>query len=361
MSGSQASKEACFDVQLNVDFVDAVRARPGMYVGGADAFGLHHMLWEVVANSLDQHLIGHASHIDVRTHDDGSIEVCDDGAGIPMTQFDNGDGFLERAMTTFRSDATFDDHAPHLHLTGGGTGLMPICALSEWIDVEVCRSQRRFHQRFERGRVASELIKLGPSQRSGTSVRFKPDKSIFEAATWDVDRIQERLHQLCALMPGLRASLNDQLFGPSELRDLLEGDASLAGPFEIVASHDLMTVRLVMCWSDRNDRAGNSVRSFANAMQTKEGSHVRGFMEGLAAAMVRLGARKGSWVDAFEHLSRGMSAVISVMLIDPSYGAPTRDRLVHPRVRELIKRTVAEQLPAQLPATMRDELLSRLR
>lgn len=326
-----------------------VRERPGIYFGDPhDGSGLHHLLWEVVANSLDQFLMGKAKRIDVRCLQNGSIEVTDDGPGIPLD-------VVEEVFTQHHFTPTFDDHAPHIHIgLVAGIGLACVCAGCDHVRVEIRGAQGRFTQEYTRGERQTVLERCGGPSESGTSVALLPDPTIFTTTTWDKPMIRRRMRELAALLPGLQTSFDGTHFGPCDIQALIPGESLVC-----VGTHEQRTARIAFFWSGVDGEP--NIQSFANALPTQEGSHVKGLMEGLAAAMVRLGAPDRSWLWIYDRIARGMSAVVSVMLIDPSYGAPTRDRLVHPRVRELIKRTVAEQLPAQLPATMRDELLSRLR
>lgn len=324
-----------------------------MYVGDIhDGSGLHHLLWEVVANSLDQFLMGKATRIDV-VERDGSIEVRDDGPGIPLD-------IVEEVFTKHHYTPTFDDHAPHVHIGFvQGLGLAPVCAVCEHVRVEIRSERGRFAQEYSRGYATGTLDRCGDPSASGTTVTLKPDPEIFSTTEWDGTLIRSRMRELAALLPGLLTSFERERFGPSDLRDLVPNGV-LDEPLYCVAEEDQMTVRIALSWS--TDEPGE-IHSFANAMRTREGSHEKGFMSGLAGAFATLGADIGkSWVRPYEKLSKGLTAAVSVMLIDPQYGAPTRDRLVHPRVRKLVDRTLVEQLPAllNLVPALRDELLARL-
>ena len=338
-----------------------------MYVGDPhDGSGLHHLLWEVLANSLDQFLTGSASVIDVTIHADESIEVTDDGAGVSIAP-GHGSTFLEWALTSHHS-ATADGHAPHIHIGSRGVGLAAVCAVCEFVRVEVRTSEGRFAQRFARGRSVSELERVGDPSASGTSVRFKPDPEIFSHTRWDIGWIDRRLRELSALQPGLRTSLRTarRQYGPSDPCTLLDTAHSvLPEPFLCIGREDLMTARIALDWSGFDDPEDEpTILQFSNLERTRDGDHIQGLKRGLVRALNKLGARTGkAWVRPYERLSRGMSAVVSVTLIDPEYGSPTRDLLVHPRVGRLVENTIVQELPPLLNhiPDFRDELLARLR
>ena len=338
-----------------------------MYIGDPhDGSGLHHLLWEVLANSLDQFLMGKATRIDVALHADESIEVTDDGPGIPMGPTDHGPPFVEWVLTSLHHSATADGHAPHVHVGIHGVGLAAVCALSENLTVELRGARGRYRQTFARGAAVTELTRVGDPSRSGTSIRLKPDPDIF-STRWNVATIDQRLRELSALQPGLLTSFRStQRHGPSDLRDLLDSRNSvLPEPFLCVRKENQMTVRIALDWNGFDGPEDEpTILQFSNLEATRDGDHMTGFKRGLAGAFARLGAGHGkAWVRPFEILSRGLSAVVSVSLIDPEYGDPTRDLLVHPRIGKLVERTLVDELPPLMNhiPDFRDDLLSRLR
>ena len=196
-------------------------------------------------------------------------------------------------------------------------------------------------------------------------MRLLPDLQIFEHCRWDLARIDRRLREFAALQPGLETSLQveRQRYGPCDLRELLSGTYSvLPEPFLLVGNEGRMSARIALDWNGFDDEPP-VVQQFANLIATRDGDHFKGLQRGLARAFAKLGSEHGrEWVRPWDLLSRGMSAVVSVMLIDPEYGSPTRDRLVHPRVGKLVERTVATELPPLMNRIpdFRDELLRRL-
>jgi len=190
--------------------VNAIRKRPGMYIGDVtDGSGLTHLVWELVANSLDQHLAGRCSRVDVVLEQDGSVVVDDDGPGIPLVDVD-GRPFAEVALTRFRSTPTFDGHTPHEHIGRYGVGLFVLNALSSRMALEVFRDGFHYTQRFERGFAVSRFEKIGPVTRTGTRVSLQPDPAIFSDPWFNAGTIATRLRELAWLLPTLTPTFNDR-------------------------------------------------------------------------------------------------------------------------------------------------------
>ena len=186
-----------------------------MYVGDVDdGSGLHHMVWEVLANSIDELLAGHCTTIDVTILPDGAVAIEDDGRGIRVDDTD-GVPFAERALTTFHDTPTMDGHAPHEHLGLRGVGLFAVCALSRYVLLEAYREGAYFKQRFERGVAVSALERLGATNRSGTRLTFLPDSEVFRSTWIDPGLVAAKLRELSFLLPGLKLSLRDAIGYPS--------------------------------------------------------------------------------------------------------------------------------------------------
>src|ERR1700749_4097777 len=182
-----------------------------MFIGDiADGSGLAHMVWELVANSLDQHLAGRCSRIDVLLEQDGSVVVEDDGPGIPLVDA-SGRPFAEVALTQLHATPTFDGHAPHEHVGAGrhGLGLFPLNALSSRLVVDIFRGGFHHRQRFEKGLAVSRMEKVGPSTRTGTRVSLRPDAAIFSDAWFNAGTIAGRLRELAHLLPALTLTFLD--------------------------------------------------------------------------------------------------------------------------------------------------------
>ena len=214
-SGAKEYTGASIEV---LEGLEAVRLRPGMYIGETDATGLHHLVYETVDNSVDEALAGHASLVEVRIHVDGSLSVIDDGRGIPVDwKTDQNKSAAEVVMTVLHAGGKFSNetykHSAGLH----GVGVSCVNALSEFLEMEIHRGGRIHWMRFERGKPASSsgtpadpLTVKGATQRTGTSVRFKPDPTIFSTTVFSYDRLAARLMQLAFLNKGLRVELTDE-------------------------------------------------------------------------------------------------------------------------------------------------------
>lgn len=190
--------------------LEAIRRRPGMYIGDTwDGSGLTHLLWEVVANALDEHLAGHCNRIAIEVAEDDAIGVEDNGRGIRLDAID-GVPFAERALTSFHTGPTFDGHAPHEHIGTRGVGLFVVCALSAWLELQVCRDGRRHAQRFERGRAVSKLGETGPADSSGTRIVFAPDPQVFSNTGLDPGPVLARLKEMACLFPRLTLAFKDR-------------------------------------------------------------------------------------------------------------------------------------------------------
>jgi DNA gyrase subunit B len=341
--------------------IEAIRKRPGMFVGDIwDGSGLLHMLWEVVANALDQHLAGYCTRIAIEISKDGAISVLDDGRGIRLDPID-GLPFAEIALTSSHSGPTFDGHAPHEHIATRGLGLFAVCALSAWLEVEVCRDGDRYRQRFERGVAVSPLRRCGQVEASGTRITFSPDPEIFHAVWLNPGLVAERLREISFLFPRLTLDFHDQrehrFHEPRGLAAYLESTMNLRAydsriaTFTHASAAESIVVEVAAVWHAHRP---TSLRSFANVMPTTGGgTHVEGLLRGLAT-----GARKalpdacrGRRAKEIERaLIDGLNGVICVRLDDPEYGRPTKDLLSSPHVSGVVERCIADPFAECLAA-----------
>lgn len=323
-----------------------------MYIGDThDGSGLIHMLWEVVANPLDEHMAGHCNRIAIEIGEDGAVSVEDNGRGIRLDVVD-GVSFAEKAMTSFHAGPTLDGHAPHEHIGARGVGLFAVCALSTWLKFEVSRDGQRYGQRFERGLAVSKLRELGAAEATGTRLVFLPDTEIFSTTWLDPGPVLSRLKELSYLFPQLSLSFKDMrehgFHEPGGLASYvqsvnnLHGDEPLTGMFLSTSFRESICVEIAAMW---NGHSMTSLQSFANAMRTTEGgTHVEGLLRGLVA-----GARdtlpdlcRGRRRREIERaLTCGLNAAVCVRLDDPAYGRPTRDRLASPQVVAVVADCVA--------------------
>ena len=348
--------------------LEGVRKRPAMYIGSTDAGGLHHLVWEVVDNAVDEHLAGHAARITVRLREDGGVEVTDDGRGIPVDDHPTeGIPAVEVALTALHAGGKFDQQA--YAVSGGlhGVGVSVVNALSSRTEVEVTRDGARHTIAFERGPKVDELSKAGKAKGSGTLVRFWPDPEVFETTDVEHDRVAERLHETALLNAGLELVLVDDRDGRSRtfrskhgLRDfvteLLHGTEPIVAPIEIhdEREHEGHTVALdvAFTWSDgyHDDR----LRSYVNIVRTRDGgTHAEGFRRALTSTLNRFGRDTGALLKKDPNLTgddirEGLAAVVSVKLPDPQFEGQTKGRLGSTVARSYVELVVAEAFAAWL-------------
>ena len=330
----------------------AVRKRPAMYIGSTGEQGLHHLVYEVVDNSVDEALAGHASRIDVTIHVDNSITVVDDGRGIPVDDKTiNGVTMpaVQVVLTILHAGGKFD--ASNYKVSGGlhGVGVSCVNALSEEFDVEIWRDGFAWEQDYSKGDPISKLRKMGASTRKGTKVHFLPDKTIFSVTEYNYDTLANRLRQLAFLNKGIEITLTDerttdaksgesktQSFkytgGIAEFIKLLnKGKAVLhEKPIYMEAERDGVAMEIALQY---NDGYSETVFSFANNINTVDGgTHLSGFRTSLTRTINWAGQQMGLFKDVKENLSgddvrEGLVAVVSVKLSQPQFEGQTKGKL----------------------------------
>lgn len=332
--------------------IDAVRKRPGMYVGDVnDGSGRLQLLWELLANALDEHLCCACDQIRIEIDAEGAFIVEDNGRGIRLDMVD-GMPFAQHALTRFHDAPTLDGHAPHEHLGLRGVGLFPVCVLSQHLALGVFRTGREYTQSYSRGLPLGPLVEIGPTHRQGTRIRVLPDPEIFGDLPIEVGSITDRLHELACLFPGLKLYFIDRrersFHVPDGLAGMLgallrtEGLAAAEPAFSCVGEVDGIRIEAVALWTCRHDMR---IESFANVSRTTEGgTHVAGLLRGLVqgarrSALLPTAGRRAKVVQ--RALGTGLRAVVCVRLADPAYARPTRDRLATPQVSEAVARCVA--------------------
>jgi DNA gyrase subunit B len=337
-----------------LDGIDSVRKRPGMYIGDVDdGSGLHHLIWEVVSNVVDQHLARRAAQLGVDVSS-GWVTVEDDGPGIPCRTH-RGQHVLELIFTTLHPGPTRDMHTPHVHLTRTvhGVGLAPVNAVCARLEVETHYEGRVWRAAFERGRVVEPPAVYGPTSRTGTRVRFRPDPTIFSSAIDDA-AVGARLAELAWLYPLLAirwqgATLPGRGGPPTWIRALASGP--LAGDAVVAAlrTFDDVQVDVALAWDGDGPAR---LRSYVNGVRTVSGTHERGLRRGLRKLARKLGSTASSrTVD--EQLAPGMIAILHVGLLDPRFGGPCRDHLETPHAAPAVSRAIEDAIEhaiAQTPA-----------
>jgi len=329
-----------------------LRLRPAMYIGSTGEQGLHHLVYEVVDNSVDEALGGHATRIDVTIHMDNSITVVDDGRGIPVDdKVINGEKMpaVQVVLTMLHAGGKFD--ASNYKVSGGlhGVGVSCVNALSEEFDVEIWRDEFAWEQDYSKGAPISKLRKMGPSKRKGTKVHFLPDKSIFTVTEFNYDTLAQRLRELAFLNKGLEIHLTDEratdaktgdskhqefkyVGGIAEfIKHLNKGKAVLhEKPIYMEAERDNVAMEIALQY---NDAYSETVFTFANNINTVDGgTHLSGFKTALTRTINAAGQSLGLFKDVKENLSgddvrEGLVVVISVKLSQPQFEGQTKGKL----------------------------------
>lgn len=344
--------------------LEAVRRRPSMYIGSTSSRGLHHLVWEIVDNSVDEALAGHCHHIDVVVLEDGSVSVRDDGRGIPVgIHHQTGRTAAETAYTVLHAGAKFGGGG--YQVSGGlhGVGASVVNALSEWLVLEIKRDGGLYQQRYVRGVPQTELVNLGESQATGTFVHFKPDPEIFEETEFSTETLMLRLRELSFLMQGLRISFTDLRNGTHEMFHYEGGIKSFVNflnknknvlhkdPIFFAADKEGGHFEVAMQF---NDSYTEYIYSFANNIHTVEGgSHEAGFKIALTRTLNDF-ARKFNILKeqhanlTGEDIREGLTAVVSVRLLSPQFEGQTKTKLGNSDVRGMIDSFVGEGLTAFL-------------
>ena len=341
--------------------LEPVRLRPGMYIGSTGARGLHHLIYEVVDNSVDEALAGRNELVDVTLHPDNSVTVRDAGRGIPVDIIaDQGMPALTVVLTKLHAGGKFGDAG--YKVSGGlhGVGISVVNALSEWLRAEIHRDGRVYVQEFARGAPQGDMEELGPATDSGTIITFMPDGEIFEEIEWSTETLAQRLRETAFLTRGLRIKLTDERAGGEQVEFHYEGGirdfvAHVNESKDPVHKHIVYfegeteqgQVEVAMQW---NTKYVESVFSFANNINTTEGgSHLSGFKAALTGTLNKYAREKALLKDKEENLEgedvrEGLAAVISVKLTEPQFEGQTKTKLGNPWVRGLVEQTVNTRL-----------------
>jgi len=329
--------------------LEAVRKRPGMYIGGVGVRGLHHLLWEIIDNSIDEALAGYCNRIVVTLHKDGSASVEDNGRGIPVevhSEFKKS--ALEIVMTKLHAGAKFSKKV--YKVSGGlhGVGLSVVNALSEWLEVWVKRNGKVYYQRYERGKPVTEVKVIGEAKDTGTKIRFKPDPEIFEVTEFSYDIVAQRLRELAFLNKGVKLILIDERTGKKEefySEDGIKGFVAFLNKNKPVL-HDIIYYSgekngiIVEVALQFTDTEFETLFAFANNIHTVEGgTHVSGFRAGLTRAINEYGKkhiRKFTPISGVD-VKEGLTAVISVKVPEPQFEGQTKTKLSNSDVKTVVE------------------------
>src|SRR6187455_1685418 len=354
--------------------LEAVRKRPAMYIGDIGVKGLHHLVYEVVDNSIDEALAGHCKNITVTINEDNSITVEDDGRGIPTgLHTKENRSALEVVMTVLHAGGKFDKNT--YKVSGGlhGVGVSCVNALSKNLHVEVCREGKKFEQDYKIGVPQYPVREIGISDKTGTTVRFWPDDSIFLVTVYKKDILEARLRELSFLNKGVRIILNDlrekeeengtytKTFysegGIVEFVEMLDSNAGrspLLPKVIFVEGRDEVTNVAVEVAMIYNDSYSEHIYSYVNNINTIEGgTHVTGFRQALTRVFKSYGDKEGLFERAKvtvegDDFREGLSAIISVKVPEPQFEGQTKTKLGNNEVMGIVDTTVSRVIEAYL-------------
>ena len=341
--------------------LEPVRLRPGMYIGSTGSRGLHHLIFEVVDNSVDEALAGRNERVQVTIHPDNSVTVRDEGAGIPVDVIpEQGLPALTVVLTKLHAGGKFGGEG--YKVSGGlhGVGVSVVNALSEWLVAEVRRDGKTYRQEFARGEPTTDMKTIGPTKETGTTITFMPDHEIFETVDWQDEILIQRLRETAFLTKGLRIVFTDEHARGETVEFHYEGGirdfvAHVNEPKDSVHKHIVYfegegedgQVEVAMQW---NSSYVESVFSFANNINTTEGgTHLSGFRAALTGTLNRYAREKGLLKEKEDNLEgedvrEGLAAVISVKLRNPQFEGQTKTKLGNPPVESLVRTTVNQRL-----------------
>ncbi|MBQ3063450.1 MAG: DNA topoisomerase (ATP-hydrolyzing) subunit B [Clostridia bacterium] len=367
----EETRQVYDDSQIQVlEGLEAVRRRPGMYIGSTSLRGLHHLVYEIVDNSIDEALAGRCSHIEVTLLPDGSVSVQDDGQGIPGGIHPKmGIPTLEVIFTVLHAGGKFDGNG--YEFSGGlhGVGSSVVNALSEWIELESCYQGRRYTERFERGAVARPFCDEGPTDKHGLYVRFKPDATIFDEVVFDFDTLLKRLREQAFLNAGIYISISDQRDSENVVTEVLQYEGGIRTFVSYlneqkhcqVIHPEVIYMRAEKVEEERGrtiaeialqytDTYNESLLTFANDINTVEGGmHEIGFKNAMTKVINDFARKYGQLKADDKNLSgddvrEGLTAVISVKLKEAQFEGQTKTKLGNSHMRAFVERLVVEKL-----------------
>lgn len=363
--GIEKNKEEYGADQIQIlEGLEAVRKRPGMYIGTTSLRGLHHLVYEIVDNSVDEALAGFCSVIDVFINQDNSITVIDNGRGIPVgINHKSGKPAVEVVFTILHAGGKFGGGG--YKVSGGlhGVGASVVNALSDWLEVEICSEGKVYKQRYERGKVCYSLKVTGECdpEKTGTKVTFKPDGTIFEDTVYDFDILKTRLRETAFLTKGLKIRLTDKRESPEKVREFhYEGGikefVKYLNNSKESLYNDIMYFEgkkngvYVEVAMQHNDAYNESVYTFVNNINTPEGgTHLMGFRNALTKTMNDYARSAKLLKDSEQNLTgedirEGLTAIVSIKIEDPQFEGQTKQKLGNSEARGAVDSIVSEQL-----------------
>ena len=340
--------------------LEAVRKRPGMYIGSTSSSGLHHLVYEIVDNSIDEALAGYCDTIEVEIEDGDIIRVSDNGRGIPVDiQAQTGKSALEVVFTVLHAGGKFGNGG--YKVSGGlhGVGASVVNALSEWLEVQVHKDGKIYEMKFSRGDITEHIKVIGETDRTGTVVRFKPDGEMFDDTVYDYDILHTRMREQAFLNAGLKISTRDLRPGKEQydemcyeggIREFVEFINRNKTPLHngVIYMKDVRSDSVAEIAMQYNDSYNEILVSFANNIHTPEGGmHETGFKTALTRVINAYGVKNG-YLKGEEKLSgedcrEGLTAVISVKLTEPQFEGQTKAKLGNAEMRSLVDSVVADR------------------
>ncbi len=360
------------DIEV-LEGLDAVRKRPSMYIGTTGSRGLHHLVYEVVDNSIDEALAGFCKTIAICIHNDNSVSVSDDGRGIPVDVHPKyKKSGVEVAMTMLHAGGKFGHKV--YQVSGGlhGVGISVVNALSRWLKVEIRKDGQTYRQRYEQGTPVSELERIGTTKETGTTIRFSPDPEIFETTEFSFETLANRLRELAYLNKGINIKIKDERTDKGYDFSYTGGLVSFVEylnsnknplhtpPVSISKEKDSIKVEIALQYTDGYNE---NILAFANSINTREGgTHLSGFRAGLTRT-VNDYARKNNLIKgdglSGKDVREGLTAVISVNLPDPQFEGQTKTKLGNSEMKGIVESMVNEGLSEffeETPATAKKVL-----
>ena len=340
--------------------LEAVRKRPAMYIGSTGAPGLHHLVYEIVDNSIDEALAGYCDQINVSIHIDHSITVIDNGRGIPTELHSSGKSAAEVVLTVLHAGGKFDNDS--YKVSGGlhGVGVSVVNALSERLDLEIWRDGQVYQQSYERGVPIADLEATGTTQRRGTKVTFKADPQIFETVEYSFDTLAQRLRELAFLNGGILITIDDERDGKSHKFQYEGGIVSFVQhlnknkavvndkPIFMKGSKDGIEAEIALQW---NDSYSELVFSFANNINTHEGgTHLSGFRSALTRTINAYAAKSNLAKDlkdasiSGDDIREGLTGVVSVKIPQPQFEGQTKTKLGNTEVKGIVEAIINDKL-----------------
>jgi len=359
------SKYTSEQIQV-LEGLEAIRRRPGMYIGSTDARGLHHLVVEIVDNSIDEALAGYCDTISVEIMQDGSVKVYDNGRGIPVgIVAKTNKSAVETVLTMLHAGGKFGQEGSGYKVSGGlhGVGLSVVNALSEWLEVNVYTDGSHYFQRYHRGVPQADLEVIGKTKRRGTEIVFKPDDQIFETTEFSDDTITYRLRELAFLNKGVTITFFDHRTGRQNKYYYEGGISSFvkylnrnknelhSDPIYIYKEEEDVKVEVALQYTDSYTE---TILTFANNINTHEGgTHLVGFKSALTRTLNDYGRKSNLIKQNEENLSgedgrEGLTAIISVKLRDPQFEGQTKTKLGNSEMRGIVESIVGEQFSTYL-------------